>query len=113
MTKVQAIFWVKFVHSILFWFMTLCIGVAAWSAVTGEITFWTWGAIGIIIFEGSILIWRKWVCPLTEYAEHLGAENGSVTHLFMPMWLSDLVYPIWGAVFSLSTVTVFVRSLFF
>jgi hypothetical protein len=105
----QKVFWIKTVHSLLFGLFSFCVAFAAYSAVTGVITGWTWSAVLLVLIEGLVLISRNWVCPLTDLAERYGSENGGITHLFMPKWLSDYVFQIWGVIFVVSVLVIIGR----
>jgi len=47
-------------------------------------------AIAAGVVAGEILVYTAngFRCPLTGVAEHLGAQRGSVTDLYLPQWLA-------------------------
>ena len=53
----------------------------------------------MVLIEGFILLANGWRCPLTVYAERLGAPSGSVTDLFLPRWLADRAFLVCGGTF--------------
>lgn len=109
MTNEQKIYWVKAIHIFMFIVFTLSVLICAYSAATGVITKVTWIAFVLVLIEGLVLIARGWVCPLTEFAEHLGAETGAITQYLMPEWLSERVFKIWGAVYVLAALIILWR----
>lgn len=59
----------------------------------------TWWAFGVAIVELLVLLLNNWRCPLTDLAEQHGAEVGSVADLFLPEWLSDRLFGVFGILF--------------
>jgi hypothetical protein len=45
-------------------------------------------AAGIVAAESLIFAGNGFRCPLTQVAEHLGAERGSVTDIYLPRWFA-------------------------
>ena len=109
MNNERKIFWVKFVHSFAFFLFTACVGYVLYSAVFNRIGWVTYSSIVLVIVEGIALGLNRWRCPLTTLAENLGAEDGSVTGIFLPQWLAKRVFVIWGAVFVAACVVIAVR----
>lgn len=105
----QAVFWVRFFHSIVLFFLLVCLGLTLYAGLTGRITNVTWIAFGLVLAEGIVLLINRWHCPLTTFAEKLGAPNGAVAHLFMPAWLADRLFLICGVLFGVSTLLLLLR----
>ena len=87
------LFWIKLVHTLVFWVLSLCVLYALYSGATGRIGVWTWIAVGLLLVESVVLVLSGWTCPLTILAERQGALSGSVTDLFLPKRLADLIFP--------------------
>lgn len=45
-------------------------------------------AAGVVAAESLIFAANGFRCPLTQVAEHLGAERGSVTDIYLPRWFA-------------------------
>ncbi len=45
-------------------------------------------AAAVVAGESLIFAWNGFRCPLTDVAEHLGAEGGSVTDIYLPRWFA-------------------------
>jgi hypothetical protein len=45
-------------------------------------------AAGVVAAETLIFAANGFRCPLTQVAEHLGAEHGSVTDIYLPRWFA-------------------------
>lgn len=100
---------IRLVHSVIFFLLLLCLGYAIYSAVTGEITVWTWAVLAIIFLEGLVLVYFDWNCPLTVWAENQGADNGSVADIFLPKFLADNLFWISGIAYVIALLLVLVR----
>ena len=90
------IFQIKLAHTVIFWILACCVAYALYSGLAGRITTWTWVAVGLLLVESVVLVSFGWTCPLTILAERQGAERGSVTDIFLPKWLADRIFPIFG-----------------
>lgn len=107
----QSISFIKSVHTLIFFVLSACIGIVLYSAITDQITLATWVAFVLLLTEGVVLLMNGWRCPLTTYAERLGALRGSVTDIFLPKWFADRVFTIGGGVWVFSTLLLVVRVL--
>jgi hypothetical protein len=95
----KTVFYIKLIHSFLFFLIAASTIFVLVSAALDRITSLTWWAFGVAIVELLILLLNGWRCPLTDLAERQGAEVGSVADLFLPNWLSDYLFTIFGIVF--------------
>jgi hypothetical protein len=102
---------IRFFHALVFIVLMACLAYALYSAINDRITPWTWIAIGLIFVEGLILLYFKWQCPLTTWAENRGAKNGAVADLFLPKALADRLFPIYGVVYAVTVALIFLRWL--
>lgn len=103
------VFVIKFVHSVLFLFMVLCLFYVLYCAVTGTYNMALAIALATIIIEGVVLMFYGWECPLTGMAERYGAEKGSVTDIFLPDWLAPYTFKIFGVLFAIGIIVLAVR----
>ena len=107
----RTVFFIKLLHSILFFLIIVCTLYVFVAAVVDHITILTWWAFGVVIVELLILIGNGWRCPLTDWAEEQGAKVGSVAGLFLPKWMSDRLFLIFGIVFFLTSLLLLWRIL--
>ena len=98
----RTIFYIKLIHSLLFFLIAICTIYVFVAALLDHINALTWVAFGVAVTELLILIFNDWRCPLTDMAERRGAEVGSVADLFLPAWLSDHLFTVFSIVFSLT-----------
>lgn len=98
----KTVFYIKLIHSLLFFLIVICTIYVFVTAALDQINSITWWALGIAVIELLVLLLNGWRCPLTDLAERYGAEVGSVANLFLPRWLSDYLFTIFGIVFVVS-----------
>lgn len=96
------IFYIKLVHSLLLFLIVVATLYFFVSVLLDRITPLTWWGLGVVVVEFFILVFNNWRCPLTTWAEELGAESGAVAPIFLPRWLSDRLFGIFVLVFLLS-----------
>jgi hypothetical protein len=104
-------FQIKLVHTVIFWLLSLCVLFALFSAIADRIDVWTWVAVGLVLVESIVLAASGWTCPLTILAERHGAIRGSVADIFLPKWLADRIFPIWGTMYGAALVLIVFRLL--
>lgn len=98
----RTVFYIKLIHSILFFLIGICTIYVFFAAALDHITTFTWVAFGVAVIELLAIALNEWRCPLTDLAENQGAEVGSVADLFLPKWLSDHLFTIFGIVFAVT-----------
>lgn len=102
---------VRTIHAAAGVIFTVLLLALLYEGVVGRISIVSWIAVGLFLVEGGILIANGWRCPLTSIAERLGAARGRVTDLFLPAWIADRAFQIYGALFALGLVLFLVRML--
>lgn len=107
----KTVFYIKFLHSVLFFLIIVCTIYVFITAALDQMNLLTWWAFGVVIVELAALLLNNWRCPLTDWAERHGAEVGSVAGLFLPRWLSDHLFTIFGIVFSVTCLLLLWRML--
>ncbi len=108
----RSVFYIRLIHSFLFFLIGICTIYVFMAAVLDEITTLTWIAFGVAVIELLALIFNDWRCPLTDLAENHGAEVGSVADLFLPQWLSDYLFPTFGIIFTVTCILLIWRTVF-
>ncbi|PAU94906.1 hypothetical protein CK503_05405 [Aliifodinibius salipaludis] len=95
----KTVFYIKLVHSFLFFLIGISTIYVFVTAALDQVNTLTWWAFGVAITELLALMLNNWRCPLTDLAEQHGAEVGSVADLFVPIWLSDRLFAVFGVLF--------------
>jgi hypothetical protein len=105
----RSLFFIKFIHTLIFVFFSVCIGIVIFSALTGLIGWLTWTAFVLVLLEAAVFLGNGYRCPLTNYAEKLGASNGSVADIFLPLWFAKRLPVIAGSIFILASLVLAYR----
>ena len=103
------IFFIKLLHSLIFFFLSACILYILFCGITNRYTKKTSAAFVLIILEGVLLALNDWNCPLTTLAQHLGATQADVASLFLPRWLADHIFGICTPLFIAASVLLLIR----
>jgi hypothetical protein len=107
----RSLYFIKFVHTLIFVFFSVCIGIVIFSALTGLIGWLTWTAFVLVLLEAAVFLGNGYRCPLTNYAEKLGASNGSVADIFLPLWFAKRLPVIAGSIFIVASLVLAFRVL--
>jgi hypothetical protein len=92
---------VKALHSLIFFVLQSAIAYLVYTALKGQTNRRTAIVSGVVGGECIIYAANGFRCPLTGLAEGLGAEQGSVTDIFLPKWLASNIARIYGPLFVL------------
>ena len=91
----MALLAIKAVHSIAFWIIQTCVVYLLYSGLRRRSDRRAALAGSIALVESAIYAGNGFRCPLTDLAEEMGAESGSVTDIFLPGWLARNVANIY------------------
>lgn len=72
---------VKLMHTLAWFSIESCMVYVLYTGLAGR--------SGVVAGETLVFAANGFRCPLTTLAENLGAENGSVTDIYLPGWLAD------------------------
>ena len=98
------VFFIKLVHTLIFFFMVACLGYILYSGITRTFNWVLLVALIAILIEGTALLLNKWRCPLTTLAEKYGAESGTITDMFLPKFITRELFRIGMVLFSTELV---------
>jgi hypothetical protein len=79
---------VKAVHMLAWFSIESCVLYVLYAGLRGRSD--RRAAVAAAVVAGEVLIFTAngLRCPLTDFAERLGAERGSVTDIYLPRWLA-------------------------
>ncbi len=86
---------IKTVHTAVFLVELSSIGWLVVSGLVGRRDRTVALAAGAVAAEAAVFILNDRVCPLTPLTERLGAQNGSVSDIFLPDAVARTI-PIWS-----------------
>ena len=96
-------------HVALFAIFTLVLLIFFFQVLFDRIGTMTWIAVTTFAVESVILLANGGRCPITVYNETLGAENARVSDVFLPKWVADRVFVIYGWAFAIALVGLLLR----
>lgn len=95
---------IKWIHTAVFLSVASLIVLVAWDGATRRASRRTRVAATVALAEAAVYASNNQVCPLTPLAEDLGADNGSVTDILLPIWISRRIPLVSSAVLVLGIV---------
>ena len=98
--KRAALIGVKTLHTAAFFSIGSCLVYLAYSGVARRSD--RRAAIAGVVVTGEALIYaaNHFRCPLTDIAERLGSEHGSVADIYLPRWIEQHLPFITGPIFA-------------
>lgn len=102
---------IKLVHTIIWMFFVLVIFYILFSGISNRINSFTWIGIGLIIFEGLVLLIFKMYCPLTILARNYSNSQRENFDIFLPNFLAKYNKIIFTSIFLLGLIIVIFRTL--
>ncbi len=94
MNNKQKVFIIKFIHSIIYFFMVACMAYIFYCAIARRYDWTLLLALAAIVIEVLVLVLNRGTCPFTPLAEKYGTEHGAVTDLFLPNWCARNTFRI-------------------
>ena len=79
-----AVLIIKTIHSLILFWVAFCIGYLFYAVTAADFGRLTITALASTAFEALVVAANHGSCPLRALAEKYGAEDGSVTGMFLP-----------------------------
>lgn len=95
----MTLFYVKLLHTLIYAFMTACIGYIWYCAWRRRTDRWLGLAVLAVVGEGLVLLLNQGECPLKTVVARLAADT-RVSDIFIPRWLADRTFPICFTLFA-------------
>ena len=105
----MTIFLIQAVHTVIFVGITACMFYLLYCGLFNRLSRWTLAAWAVVVGHGIVLVIAGWTCPLTVWAQKLGAENGQVADIFLPLWIADNLFAIYRPAFAVVCILLLVR----
>lgn len=102
---------IKLIHSLVWLFFVSVIAFIVYSGAVNEISLSVWVAIGLVVFEGILLLANNGKCPLTPIAARYTESREDNFDIFLPKWLARYNKHIFTAIFSIGVILVVLRTL--
>jgi hypothetical protein len=79
---------VKLVHTLAWFSIESCMVYVLWAGFRRHSDRRAATAAGVVAGESLVFAANGFRCPLTQVAERVGAERGSVTDIYLPYWFA-------------------------
>jgi hypothetical protein len=87
------IYWIKLVHTLIFFFASGCILYIVYCGVAGKINRYHWAAMGIVLAIGISYAANGFECPFATLV-HRMAGRRDVSDIFFPDWFANKIVPV-------------------
>ncbi len=101
--------WVKLLHTLIWLFFNVVIFYLLYAVIANRIDFWVWLCIGLVLLEGVVLLFFKWVCPLTLVARKYSDSQKENFDIYLPNWLAKHNKMIYTAIVLVALVILVYR----
>lgn len=105
-TNDTKLFLIKAIHTIIWFFFVSVIAFILYAGVTNTITQYVWMAVGLVVFEGVLLLTNSGKCPLTPIARKYTDRKEDNFDIFLPKWLARNNKFIFTTIFAIGVVLV-------
>ncbi|HTE00122.1 MAG TPA: hypothetical protein VK668_12595 [Mucilaginibacter sp.] len=88
---------IKLLHTAIWIFFNVVIFYLWYAVIADKIDFRVWICVGLILFEGVVLVIFKMQCPLTLLARKYSKSTMNNFDIFLPLWLAKynkLIYTV-------------------
>jgi len=79
---------IKLVHTVAWFSIESCMVYVLWAGFRTRSDRRAAIAAGVVASESVVFVANGFRCPLTQIAERVGAERGSVTDIYLPRWFA-------------------------
>jgi len=102
---------IKIIHSTIWIIMVAAIFYILYAGITNNLNIYLWISIGIMIFEGIVLLINKGSCPLTNVAKNIKKDYHDGDDIFLPKWIAINNKLIFGSILLIGLALVLYRFL--
>lgn len=100
---------IKIIHSLIWAIMVAAILYTVYAGITDNLNIYLWMSIGLIIFEGIVLLINKGSCPLTVVARKVKKDYKEGDDIYLPRWLARNNKLIFTSIFIIGLLIVVYR----
>lgn len=99
MNKEHKLIRVKLLHTLIWVFFNVVLGYLFYAVISNNLNIWFWIGIGLVLFEGLILIMFNYSCPLTIIAKKYSNSTKDNFDIYLPNWLAKYTKLIYTSFF--------------
>jgi hypothetical protein len=99
------IFWIKLLHTLVFFFASACIGYVVYCGVTNKTDGYLWASIAVVSLIGVAYAANGFECLLSSIIYRLAGRR-DVADIFFPDWFANNIMPVSTPIFVIGTALV-------
>lgn len=112
LTPSKILLTIKVVHTLIWLFFVAVIAYILYAGIFNRINVHVWIAIGLILFEGLILLLNNGKCPLTPVAARYTDYIDDNFDIFLPKWLARNNKLVFTAIYVLGLLLIAYRIMY-
>ena len=106
MTAKNKLILTKLLHTLIWVFFVSVIFYVLYCGITGRITTLTWVSIGLVVFEGLVLLIFRMRCPLTYVARRYSDSSKDNFDIYLPDLIAKYNKQIFTTIFVIGLILV-------
>ncbi len=107
----RSLLFIKSIHMAIFITMNVFLAILILEVIADRISCLSWLSIAALLTESVVLIANGWRCPISIYAQNIGATNGHESDIFLPLWFTDRIPVLYGSVLAVTLLFFAIRLL--
>ncbi|MCJ7582586.1 MAG: hypothetical protein MUP98_18890 [Candidatus Aminicenantes bacterium] len=111
MNNNKKLIFIKTLHTLIWFFFVSIIFYVLYCGIVNKINVYTWISIGLVIFEGFILLIFRMYCPSTLIARKYSNSKKDNFDIYLPILIARYNKQIFTTLFLIGLITVLMRIL--
>ncbi len=107
----RSLLFIKLIHTAVFIAMNVFLAILIFEVIADRISFLSWLSIAALLIESVVLVANGWRCPISIYAEKIGATDGHESDIFLPLWFTDQIPLVYGSILAITLLFFVIRLL--
>jgi hypothetical protein len=107
----RSLVFIKSIHTAIFVVMNVCLAIVILEVITDRISYLSWLSIAALLTESVVLVANGWRCPISIYAQNVGATDGHESDIFLPLWFTDRIPLVYGSILAVTLLVFVIRLL--
>lgn len=103
---------IRIIHSAIWTIMVFSIFYILYAGIADRLDVYLWISVGIMAFEGVVLMINRGSCPLTKVAKGIKKNYNDGDDIFLPKWVAIHNKLIFGSVLAVGLIILAYRILF-
>ena len=99
------IYWIKLVHTLIFFLASGCIVYVVYCGIVGKTNHYLWMSMVVVFAIGIIYAANDFECPLATLVHRLAGRR-DVPDIFFPDWFANKIMPVSTAIYIMGIVLV-------